>query len=125
MGNNDPEVKRKLGEDAVKLILSEVSRGNINTQKMQDIAQKLGDKVGGNHGRRGKNDEAEMRNILSDWWSCEDLCEKTRAEALEQLIELFSSDEICLKPISNGLKTMLQVAREMKEVSLSNNKTQL
>ena len=117
MGNHDPEVRGRLGEDAVKLILAEVSRGNIDTQKMMDIAQRLGEKVGGNHKRREKNDEAEMRNILSDWWLCGDLCKKTKVESLEQLVELFSSDDICLKPISNDLQIMLEAAKESNKVS--------
>ena len=54
-----------IGKKAWDILLAEVTRGNIDDQKMLDFSRQLGSKVGGKHSRRGKSDEAEMREILS------------------------------------------------------------
>ena len=65
MGNYDNEVIEKIGKKAWDIVLGAVSRGNIDKQIMLDFARQLSSKIGGKHSRRGKCDEAEMREILS------------------------------------------------------------
>ena len=70
MGMHDSEVIQIIGDKAWDILLGEVSRGNIDDQKMLDFSRQLGPKIGGKHFRRGNCDEAEMRKILSVSTGC-------------------------------------------------------
>ena len=74
MGIHDAKVEETIGREPIKLILDEVRQTVINERKMTDIARALGRTVGGNHTRRVRRgedaDDAEMREILSDWYIC-------------------------------------------------------
>ena len=81
MGKYDQEMRRILGEDVLECILDEVRSNKIDEQKMKDIAFGLDSWAGGSHEKRKKCDDAEMRQILEDWWECGNLNEMTQKEA--------------------------------------------
>ena len=100
-----------LGVEVVKMILDAVETAEITKQKMEDIAQGLGPKVGGGHTHRNANtcacDSAEMRHIFSDWYKL-DLCDISGDEGVQKLVELFDSEDISLKPLAVRLKSYLE-----------------
>ena len=115
MGLHDDKVNGKLGENVVSLILEEVRSGSINNQKMIDFAQALSKKIGGNHTKRNKSDDAEMRNILSDWWE-EDLYSEsmTRENAKQTLVGIFSHDNISLNHLADLIHKEIPSHRRSK-----------
>ena len=83
----------------------------ITKQKMEDIAQGLGPKVGGRHSRRNLVDSAEMRYILSDWFR-DNLCNIGGDESVQKLVELFESEDVSLKPLAARMKSYLEKKKE-------------
>ena len=75
MGVHDDSVRERLGKDAWT-ILQECG-GQIGAQKIKDLATFLNKKVLNQHETRmdlagtRANLEAEMRDVLSDWWTHE------------------------------------------------------
>ena len=94
-----------IGEKAWTEIVSAASGGCIDAQQMKDISWALPtdpkdkikkDKIGGEHTRRMNEkgtspNEAEMKNILSDWFLYGEM-PKDRAKALEVLIKVFKTN---------------------------------
>ena len=112
MGQYDKEVKEKLGEEVVKMILDAVENAEITKQKMEDIAQGFGPKVRGGHvSRNDACDSAEMRKILSDWYQHE-LYDMGGEEGVQKLVKLFESEEISLKPLASQLRRYLNKRSE-------------
>ena len=112
--SNYNEVRERLGEDSVNLILDYVRHGKIGEQKMADIALTLSQTVYGNHIKRKEQEryretDVEMRSILSDWWN-EELFDMTRAAAHNKLTKVFSNNDINLKPLAMELNKMLEKA---------------
>ena len=108
-------VRRKLGEDVVKLLQDSVTNGTINAQNMKDFAFKLvpseEQKIGGNHVRRTQDggeasDWAEMRRILCDWYN-EELFDIDRKAAVQKLVNIFMDPDINLHPLATQLKGIL------------------
>ena len=111
MGKYQDEVREKLGGEVVDWILEEVGSYAITVENMKDIAYRLGKKIGGNHERRKRRnepDEAEMRQILEDWWEFGTLSEMTQKEAHNSLIELFSSNDINRKPLVKKIREVVR-----------------
>lgn len=115
MGIHDSKVSEKLGREIVGALSTEVDRGSIGSQKMADLASQLNsdnnEKVSGNHLRRmekgDKCDQAELRNILSDWWQ-QSLFDMDKSEAIDKLTDIFDSDPVDVRPLAKRL-------REIKE----------
>jgi len=107
----DSDVKRVLGENAYDAILNNVRSGNINGQKMTDIAAMLHPIVCGNTLRRRResgahSDDREMRRVLSDWYDRE-MFDMTRREALNKLVTVLENDNVDLKPLARDLKELM------------------
>ena len=104
-----------IGVDAWDLLISSVSKGEISSQQMRDIAWSFPtrhkrNKVGVEHEKRMENkasslDETEMRNILSDWFKCGDMPGDS-SEALDVLISLFTE---------NGNKPLAMKLRRIRD----------
>ena len=109
MGMYEKEVSEKLGEDAVNEILKAARSGHISPQQMEDVAKLLEPPVVlGNHKRRGKVGEYEMRDILSDWCQHSDsFHDLSREGALRLLIGIFKEDPVSLKPLAHRLEELL------------------
>ena len=88
MGVYDRKVREKLGDTVLDLILDNVNQGIIDAQKMKDFAHKLSGSTFGKHKlrtERGNCDEAEMREILSDWYN-EEMYKIDSKAALDKII---------------------------------------
>ena len=117
MGLYDREVKEKLGEEVVKMILDAVESAEITKQKMEDIAQGLGPKVSGGHSRRNESDSPEMRKILSDWY-LDELYDMSGDEGVHKLVALLEGEDICLKPLALRLRSYLDKKNEGDEETI-------
>ena len=111
MGINDGRVVSIIGKDIWKHIRDEVNNGTVNPQQMSDIAGLLNAKVRGSHLRRkekgGMCDEAEMREILGDYYN-EEMFEMTTHEAVKKLIEVMNNDSVRLFPLAKKLEGCLE-----------------
>ena len=102
-GLYDKKVKAILGEEIWQILKRSVGNGEVDARRMQDIAYKLHEEVGGGHSRRmgpgmkGIPDWFEFREILGHWYQVE-LCEfeENRGAALEKLVTIFKSEEVKL-----------------------------
>ena len=106
MGIHDKRVQAILGENTVTKLLEAVRDDReITGQKMKDIAQRLG--VGGRHRmrveQRGDTDDAEMREVLSDWYN-KDLHRMDKATVVNKLVEIFEDPTIDLVPLAQRLR---------------------
>ena len=106
MGKYDKEVKKKLRDNQWQLIMDSVDRDVINAQHMVDIAQQMGPKVSGNHGKRVRegvtSDRYEMRQIFSDWWE-EGMSEMHNRDVIEKLVTILSSDSVGLRALADQM----------------------
>ena len=108
MGKYDNDVEGTLGKDVMKLILDDVKSGKMDQQQMKDFAQRLKpDSIGGKHITRGQADEAEMREILSDWWYLGDFHKMTREEAVKEIVQTLRDPAISLKPLATNIENLL------------------
>ena len=113
-GLYDEKVKAILGEDNWQILKRSVGNGEVDGRKMQDIAYKLHEEVGGGHlrrmgpGMKGVPDWFEFREILGHWYQVE-LCEfeENRGAALEKLVSIFKSEEVELLNLSTRLQHIL------------------
>ena len=99
------DAKDIIGEKAWTEIVSAAAGGHIDAQQMKDVSRDLPtdrkdkmkrNKIGGEHTRRMSEkdtspNEAEMKNILSDWFLYGEM-PKDRAKALEVLIKVFKTN---------------------------------
>ena len=119
MGNYDKEVREKVGIEEFDLILEAARRGGIKADQADDIAQRLGAKVGGNHKRRveggesrGGSDDREFRKIFSDWYEsgmCDD--EWNRVRVLTEIITILKDPSVALNPLAGKLDQCLTVTK--------------
>ena len=107
MGINDKKVISIVGKDIWNHILDAVRDGTVNRQNMSDIAGLLNSKVGGSHLRRKECDEAEMREILGEYYN-EEMFEMSTHEAVTKLIEVMNSDSVRLFPLAKKLEWCLK-----------------
>ena len=113
-GRNDEKVRAILGENIWQILKKSVGKGEVDARKMQDIAFKLHEEVGGGHSRRmgpgmkGLPDWFEFREILGHWYQVE-LCqfEENRGAAVEKLVAIFKSEEVQLLNLSTRLQQIL------------------
>ena len=115
---NDQRVRERIGPKNVDFILKEVDEGTIDGQMMFDFAYKLGQTIGGNHKRRVKverlpSDQAEMRRILSDWYT-EELYDMNQADAVLALADIFAHDDIKLFPLAHELRNGVKIDEAAK-----------
>ena len=107
------KVRQIIGPENVESIFEHVNYGSIDDQMMLDFAHKLGPKIGGNHKRRVEgerlpSDQAEMRRILSDWYS-EELYKMNQAEAVLALAKIFGHSDIKSFPLAHKLRSGLKM----------------
>ena len=107
MGINDGKVISIVGKDIWNHILDAVRDGTVNPQNMSDIARLLNSKVGGSHLRRKECDEAEMREILGEYYN-EEMFEMSTHEAVTKLIEVMKNDSVRLFPLAKKLEGCLE-----------------
>ena len=113
-GRDDEEVKRIVGDEIWQILSQSVNNGEVDGPKMQDIAYKLHQNIGGDHKRRmgpgmkGVPDWFEFRSILSKWYQLE-LCEleEDREAVIEKLVTIFSSEEVQLPNLSRRIQRTL------------------
>ena len=113
-GCYDEKVKAILGEDIWQILKRSVGKGEVDAHKMQDIAYKLHDEVGGGHSRRmgpgmkGLPDWFEFQEILGHWYQVE-LCdfEENRGAAVEKLVTILKSEEVLLFNLATRLQHTL------------------
>ena len=114
MGFYDEEVKKRIGREEWSLILDAVQSGEIGASEMRDIAQNFGRNVGGSHRGRKKSDdyshEAEMREILSDWYK-ETIFAHKREKILTDIIKILRDPSVSLNPLAKKLEQCLEVTR--------------
>ena len=113
-GLYDEKVKAILGEDVWQMLKRSVGNGEVDGRKMQDIAYKLHEEVGGGHlrrmgpGMKGVPDWFEFREILGHWYQVELFeFEENRGEAVEKLVAIFKSEEVGLLSLAMHLKRIL------------------
>ena len=114
-GRYDGKVKAILGEEIWQILKRSVGNGEVDSRRMQDIAYKLHEEVGGGHlrrmgpGMKGIPDWFEFREILGHWYQVE-LCEfeENREAALEKLVTVFKSEEVKLLNLCARLQHNLQ-----------------
>ena len=113
-GLYDEKVKAILGEDIWQILKKSVGNGEVNARKMQDIAYKLHEEVGGGHlmrmgpGMKGVPDWFEFREILGHWYQVELFeFEENRGAALEKLVSIVKSEEVELLNLSTRLQHIL------------------
>ena len=110
---NFSKAEDKIGKKVMRSILDEVETDSINAQKMKDIAKSLHQSIGGAHSKRMNktgtlSDDAEMRNIFSDWWEMELFnVAMTRQEAITKLVEIFESSDVNLRPLAATLRSQV------------------
>ena len=113
-GLYDKKVKAILGEDVWQILKRSVGNGEVDARRMQDIAYKLHEEVGGGHlrrmgpGMKGVPDWFEFREILGHWYQVE-LCEfeENPEEAREKLVAIFESDEVGLFNLATRLRHII------------------
>ena len=93
------------------IVLYEVDVGNIDDQKMSDIAQKMSPTVYGNHQRRGGCDESEMRRILGDW--VRENPDMTTDASIKRLKVIFKDRSVLLLPVIKKLDQSLGVRKTL------------
>ena len=110
----DAKVKAILGVDIWQRLQRSVGNGEIDAHRMQDIAYKLHEEVGGGHlrrmgpGMKGVPDWFEFREILGHWYQVELFeFEENREEAVEKLVSIFKSEEVGLLSLAMQLKRVL------------------
>ena len=113
MGVHDKRVVAKLGSGVWNVILEAVRDGDINGQKMRDIAQLLHTSVGGRHRmrvnyQRKDPDDAEMREVLSDWYNKE-MHKLDNVAAVKELIKVFENHAVQLFPLASDLRAATPV----------------
>lgn len=112
MGVQDKRVVANLGSEVWNFILEAVRDGDINGQKMMDIAQLLHTSVGGRHRMRVNDqrkdpDDAEMREVLSDWYNKE-MHKLDNAATVKKLITVFENQAVQLFPLASDLRAVTQ-----------------
>ena len=116
MGKYDNEAKTILGF-AFTILCTAASEDKIDGQKMEDISLKLHPAVGGRHRKRGgKSDDAEMRNVISDWYELGGLCELNHGEALGKLVDILEDTTVNLRPIAKELKHVISKSKENQTI---------
>jgi len=107
MGVYDRDVRGALGDKAVNQILSSVKQGHISETKMTDIAQRLHKDIVGLHLQRRPwgCGEAEMRNVLNDWFQ-HGMCSMNQDTALTVMIKVLEDDSIQLLPLAHNLRSV-------------------
>ena len=110
MGLYDADVIKKLGKEAYNYILDRVRCGVISGQNMKDISGQLHPHILGNHLRRVESgrvsDEAEFRQILSDWFN-QELYNLDQKTALLRLISILKDCSVGLPAEGKKLKQIL------------------
>ena len=109
------EVIGIIGEDTWDLVMDSVRSGRMSSQQIKDTAFCLGKQVGGKHKLRmdagGKCDDAEMREILSDWYEVDifslEGTEDAKEKALKKLMSVFENKDITLQFLTFKLNTFL------------------
>ena len=97
------EVQKRLGESNVRNFLEVVRSGEVSDDGLKEISLQLGKMESrpnclyGHHRMRmersrDKPQDAEMRDILSDWWN-EELYGLTQEEGLRKLTAAFKASE--------------------------------
>ena len=109
-GCYDPKVKAILGQDIWQILKRSVSNGEVDARRMQDIAYKLHEEVGGGHSRRmgpgmkGSPDWFEFREVLGEWYRLELYeFEDNQQGAVERLVSIFRSEEVELQSLAREL----------------------
>ena len=122
-GLYDAKVKAILGEHIWQMLKRSVGNGEVDGRKMQDIAYKLHEEVGGGHlrrmgpGMKGVPDWFEFREILGHWYQVELFeFEENRGEAVEKLVSIFKSEEVGLLSLAMHLKRILPGLKYVIEV---------
>ena len=113
-GRDDEEGKRIVGDEIWQILSQSVNNGEVDGPKMQDIAYKLHQKIGGGHkmrmgpGMKKDPDWFEFREILAHWYQLE-LCEleEDREAVIEKLVTIFSSEEVQLPNLSRRIQRTL------------------
>ena len=102
-GRYDKKVKAILGQDIWQMLERSVKNGVVDARKMQDIAYKLHQEVGGGHllrmgpGMKGVPDWFEFREILGHWYEVELYqFEENPEPALKKLSTILKSEEVGL-----------------------------
>ena len=102
-GRYDEKVKAILGQDIWQMLERSVKNGEVDARKMQDIAYKLHQEVGGGHllrmgpGMKGVPDWFEFREILGHWYEVELYqFEENPEPALKKLSTILKSEEVGL-----------------------------
>ena len=113
-GRYDEKVKAILGKEIWQVLEKSVKNGEVDAQRMQDIAYKLHEEVGGGHlrrmgpGMKREPDWFEFREILGHWYQVELYeFEENRWAALKKLATIFKSEEVELLILSRKLQSIL------------------
>ena len=113
MGKYDSEVQTILGLTVLTLLCTAASEDKIDGQKMKGISVKLRHEVGGKHRKRGgRSDEAEMREVLSDWYELGGLCDLNRDGALGRLVDTLEDSTVNLRPLAKELRQLMGKGEE-------------
>ena len=111
-GRYDEKGKAILGQDIWQILKRSVGNGEVDARRMQDIAYKLHEEVGGGHsvrmgpGMKGVPDWFEFREILGHWYQVELYeFEENPGAALEKLAKIFK--EVDLFNLSKRLQRLL------------------
>ena len=121
------EVEKRLGKQAVKLLLDSARNGDIRDDQMDSIADLLGRQPGpgepndvfGRHRQRMERDRDKdwhvmLKYILCDWWQY-DLFELTNKKALEKIVKVCQDSNVRLLPLAKALKD-IRDAESKKQV---------
>ena len=111
MAVDDKEVEEILGRKCWSLLLRFVKNGRISKQNFKDISRLLSDSVAdssilGNHLRRNACDEAEWREILTDWYN-EELFDLNRKAAVEKLVGILKHPSVNLRVLAKKVDQCL------------------
>ena len=113
-GRYDEKVKAILGKEIWQMLEKSVKNGEVDAQRMQDIAYKLHEEVGGGHlrrmgpGMKRESDWFEFREILGHWYQVELYeFEENPGKAFEKLATIFKSEEVGLLNIAMKIQRKL------------------
>ena len=113
MGLYDSKAEKILGVTALTMLCTAASEHRIDEQKMKEISKKLHPKVGGAHLKRGgKSDEAEMREVISDWYQLGGLCDLNWDGALGKLVDILEDATVNLRPLAKDLRQLIDKGKE-------------
>ena len=113
-GRYDEKVKAILGKEIWQMLEKSVKNGEVDAQRMQDIAYKLHGEVGGGHlrrmgpGMKRESDWFEFREMLGHWYQVELYeFEENPGKAFEKLATIFKSEDVGLLNIAMKIQRKL------------------